>query len=116
NDGGDKDTVEQLVKKHKDLIKGRVLVIHNEMQTGHSAALNKAITAIDSEFVVVHDDDDTWDKDFLKSTTEYLGKQNAKGVITVVDIVEERIEDDRIIELKRARALEPVRGVVSIYD
>lgn len=116
NDGGDKKVVDDLVEKYKDLIAGRVKVIHNDTPTGHAPALNKAILSLDSTYIAVHDDDDTWDKDFLKLTTEFLEEKNAHGVITVVDIVDEKIEGNKVIEIKRGRGLEPVKGVVSIYE
>lgn len=116
NDGGDKKIVDDLVEKHKDLIKGRVKVIHNEKSSGHAPALNTAIQSTDSVFIAVHDDDDSWDVDFLRLTIEYLEEKQAKGVITVVDIVEEKIENNTITTLKQGRGLEPVRGMVSLYD
>lgn len=116
NDGGDKEIVDNLVEKYKTLINGRVKVIHNDTPTGHAPALNKAIRSVDSEYVAVHDDDDTWDGDFLKATIDYAEERRAKGVITVVDIVEESIKNGVIIKHKQGRGLEPVKGVVSLYD
>lgn len=116
NDGGDREIVDDLVKKHADLINGRVKVIHNDSQTGHAAALNKAIGAIDSEYIAVHDDDDSWDEAFLRLTTEFLDEKKVQGVIAVVDIVDEKIENGKIIKIKQGRGVEPVRGVVSLYD
>src|SRR5690606_17534192 len=101
NDGGDKKIVDDLVEKYKELIKGRVKVIHNDKPTGHAPALNKAIRSVDSEYVAVHDDDDTWDKNFLKLTTEFLDAKKAQGVITVVDIVEETLGGDVITRRKQ---------------
>jgi glycosyltransferase involved in cell wall biosynthesis len=116
NDAGNKEIVDSLVDKYKDLIDGRVKVIHNTKSKGLSAALNKAIQSINSEYIAVHDDDDTWDENFLKLTTEFLDENKAKGVITVVDIVDEEIKDGKVETIKTGRGLEPVRGVVSLYD
>lgn len=116
NDAGDRQVVDNLVEKYKDIIDGRVKVVHNDTPNGLVAALNNGIKAANSEYVAIHDDDDTWDKDFLKKTTEYLDTTDAYGVITVVDIVEETIENGKVIELKRGRGLEPVKGMVSILD
>lgn len=116
NDAGDKKVVDDLVEKYADIIKGRVKVVHNPKSHGLSAALNGAIKAADSEYIAVHDDDDSWHKDFLKLTTEFLDENKADGVISVVDIVEEKIEDGRVVKVKQGRGLEPVRGVVSIYE
>lgn len=116
NDAGDPKVVDDLVEKYKDITKGRIKVVHNNTPRGLVSALNNAIKSTDSTYVAIHDDDDSWDKDFLKKTTEYLDDMEAHGVITVIDIVEERIEGEKVIEIKRGRGLEPVRGVVSILD
>lgn len=116
NDGGDSIIVDELVEKYKGLMGGRVKVVHNNTPNGLVSALNKAVNSIDSEYVAIHDDDDSWHEDFLKETTNYLDSTKAYGVITVVDIIEEKIEGGAVIEIKRGRGLEPVRGVVSIYD
>lgn len=116
NDNGDKKVVDDLLEKYSDLTKGRVKVVHNTESRGLVSALNNAIKSVDSIYVAIHDDDDSWGKDFLKTTTEYLDSTKAYGAITVLDIVEERIENGKVIELKRGRGLEPVKGVVSILD
>lgn len=116
NDAGDRQVVDSLVEKYKDIIDGRIKVVHNDTPNGLVAALNNGIKAANSVYVAIHDDDDSWDKDFLKKTTEYLDATDAFGVITVVDIVEEAIENGKVIELKRGRGLEPVKGMVSILD
>lgn len=116
NDGGDREVVDGLIEKYESLIDGRVKVVHNDMSSGLVAALNKAVKSADSEYVAIHDDDDSWHEDFLSETTSYLEFTKAYGVITVVDIVEEKIENGTVTEIKRGRGLEPVRGVVSIFE
>lgn len=116
NDAGDPKVVNDLAEKYKDITKGRIQVVHNDTPKGLVSALNNAIKSTDSTYIAIHDDDDSWDKDFLKKTSEYLEDTAAYGVITVVDIVEERIEGEQVIEIKRGRGLEPVKGVVSILD
>jgi glycosyltransferase involved in cell wall biosynthesis len=116
NDGGDASSVDALVEKYKHIIDGRIKVVHNTTSKGLVSALNAGVRSANSTYVAIHDDDDSWDKDFLKKTTEHLDTTGAYGVITVVDIVEEKIEGNSVIEIKRGRGLEPVRGVVSIYD
>lgn len=116
NDAGNPKIVDELVEKYKNITKGRIKVVHNNTPRGLVSALNNAIKSSDSIYIAIHDDDDSWDKDFLKKTTQYLDDTDEYGVITVVDIVEERIENNQVIELKRGRGLEPVRGVVSILD
>nr|NLD40617.1 glycosyltransferase [Actinomycetales bacterium] len=72
NDGGDPARVEELVSVREASAAGRIRVIHHHESLGMEAASNAAIRASASEFLAVHDDDDTWDPDFLHLTVDYL--------------------------------------------
>lgn len=72
NDGGDPKEVDALVAKHADEYRGRCLVIHNPQSLGMEAASNVGLKASDSEFVVIHDDDDAWHPSFLQRCVHYL--------------------------------------------
>jgi glycosyltransferase involved in cell wall biosynthesis len=96
NDAGDKGAVEQLVAKYEQQYNGRLKLIHNETSSGMEAATNLGIKSVLSEYVVVHDDDDSWDKRFLEIATNALASTeltSAKGVVTrVTKIYEELLE------------------------
>lgn len=100
NDGGDPKPVDKLIEQYKDLIKGRVAVLHNAESLGMEAASNKAIKSIDSEFVAIHDDDDTWHKDFLKFTVERLERTGEMGAVVRTDKITERVEGSKIVTVK----------------
>lgn len=114
NDAGDKAVVDSLVEKHKKLIEGRVKVIHNNESHGMEAASNKAINSVDSTFIAIHDDDDTWHKDFLRRTTGHLESSEAKGVVVATDRVEEVIEGDSVRTLSTSRYF-PELHAISLY-
>lgn len=114
NDAGDPKVVDELVEKYKDIIKGRVKVIHNTESHGMEAASNKAIKSVDSEFVAIHDDDDSWHPDFLNATTEHLYLTGGMGVVVTTDQVIERIVGNSVHVVETRRWL-PETHYVSMY-
>lgn len=99
NDGGDPKEVDSLVAQYADEYRGRSLVIHNPQSVGMEAASNVGLKASDSEFVVIHDDDDTWHPSFLQrcvdhlnDTKQYRLQAEFGGVITYSTRVLESIE------------------------
>src|SRR5579884_96060 len=72
NDGGDVTTVEGVVAAYLDRYNGRVRVLHNETSVGMQNASNQGIRATESEYIGIHDDDDTWHGMFLEECVDYL--------------------------------------------
>jgi glycosyltransferase involved in cell wall biosynthesis len=114
NDGGDKNSVEQVVKKHQKLSQGRIKIVHNPASIGHTKALNQGIRDADSKYIAILDDDDTWAPDYLKKTVEHLDKTGAKGVVAVIDKVVEETLGDRI-KVKSTERWRPDIKAVSLY-
>lgn len=103
NDGGDPAEVDALVAAHADEYKGRCLVIHNPQSLGMEAASNVGLKASDSEFVVIHDDDDAWHPSFLLRCVGFFDDNGyyrlntpMGGVITYSTRVLESIEDGAV--------------------
>jgi glycosyltransferase involved in cell wall biosynthesis len=70
----------------------RLILIDNRPSRGIEAASNGGIRRVTSEFVTIHDDDDTWEPDFLQRTVCFLrGEDGAHygGVTTWVNQVSE---------------------------
>lgn len=104
NDGGDTAAVDALVARYADLPGGKLLVLHHEQSLGMEAATNAGIRATESEYIVVHDDDDKWHADFLQRTVEFLdGHPEISGVTTRTDIVFEEINGSTITEVGSER-------------
>lgn len=104
NDGGDENIVEAALKPFREIYADRLVVIHHPISLGMSEASNAAIRASSSEFIVVHDDDDSWHPDFLQEAVAFLRDTNNDdccGVITQTVQVLEEIVDDKIIERER---------------
>lgn len=116
NDGGNQEIVDELVEQYKDLINGRIQVIHNSESQGMEAASNKAIRSVDSIYIAVHDDDDTWHQDFLKETVAKLEDSDAMGVVVRTDKVTEQVaSNDSTIERLKIEPWMPDLQVINLY-
>jgi glycosyltransferase involved in cell wall biosynthesis len=76
NDGGDLEEVHRVLAPTLDEYKGRVTVINNPASVGMEAASNIGIRACSSEFIVIHDDDDSWEREFLAHCVEFMDSTN----------------------------------------
>jgi glycosyltransferase involved in cell wall biosynthesis len=72
NDGGDAEEVRRVVAPHLDAYRRRIAVVDNPASVGMEAASNIGIRASSSEFVVIHDDDDSWERDFLARCVGFM--------------------------------------------
>ena len=115
NDGGSASVVDDALAE-SGFDPAKVQVIHNPTSHGMEAASNQGLDAGASEFVVVHDDDDTWAEDFLAVTVGFLDEHpDAPGVTVRTEIVFEEEQDGRYVEVGR----EPFWGhltSISYYD
>jgi len=101
NDGGDRATLEHTLAEFADGLAGRVTVQHNSISVDRPAAINQGLDAAKTGLFVVHDDDDTWDPQFLSATVGLLAEPaNAAliGAVTPYFRVNERIEGDQIVQ------------------
>ena len=98
NDAGEPEPVDAIAQKACD--EGLdVQVIHRKKSIGMEAASNDGIKQSNSSYIVIHDDDDTWEPLFLETTIKYLDEhENVPGVITWANRVDESIEADAVIE------------------
>ncbi len=104
NDGGDAEAVDEIIAHLPRAFSGRVSVTHNETATGRSAAANMGVRAAGSEFVVLHDDDDLWDREFLATTVAWLdANPDHAGVMVRTEIVYEVARDGAFVEVGRAK-------------
>ncbi|NFN18989.1 glycosyltransferase [Clostridium botulinum] len=116
NDGGNLDDIQKLLKSYEHY-KEKIIIIHNENSLGMEAASNRGIKSVNSDYVVIHDDDDTWESEFLSTTTKYLDENlNCNGVITYSNKVIEKINNEKII-IKKVKPFNTyLKGIISIYD
>jgi glycosyltransferase involved in cell wall biosynthesis len=115
NDGGDPAPVDRIVDPARASGIG-VQVIHNEQSRGMEAASNLGVRASKSDYIVIHDDDDSWQPDFLASAVQSLDEHSEWiGVSTHTMRVTERLDQDRIAVI-RQEPHKPVLGAVHLAD
>ncbi len=102
NDGGELDDVLGVIDDSL-ADPSRIMICHNQRSLGMEGASNAGIRASSSEWVVIHDDDDSWHPGFLQATTAFLSANRAvyKGVIAGTVLVSEEIVGDQVIEHAR---------------
>ena len=116
NDGGDRAELESIVDSYSEAIRGKIQVFHREFASNAPDTIfNESIDRVSSEYITLHDDDDTWHKDFLSNTVTHL-EENVKlgGVVVRSDKVVEEVRDNMIVELSRQLWI-PDLKVVSLY-
>ena len=135
NDAGAKEYVDE----QAEIAKSNgvdVKVIHRKKSLGMEAASNNGITVSDSEYIVIHDDDDSWKPEFLEKTVAFLdSKPHYLAVATHSTRVNEtikggvvRIKDTRpynsslqcvhIVEMAKCNRIPPISMLFrkSLYD
>ena len=91
NDGGDPADVTRTVGALPEAVRERVEVPHNDSPRGRSAAANQGVRALETEFVILHDDDDLWDRAFLSTAVAWLDEHSDDaGVVARTEIVYEQ--------------------------
>ena len=114
NDGGDAAEVDRLVAELSGLA-DRATVLHNAESRGMEAASNQGVAAGasdhgESEYIAIHDDDDTWHPEFLARTVAHLDATADAAVAVRTEIVWERVEGDTIVEESREAFYPEVRA------
>ncbi len=104
NDGGEKEPVDALVAEYENRLDGRARVLHRETSQGMQNASNAAIRLLETDYLVVHDDDDSWEPPFLEKTVRFLEQAppGTKGVITLARKIVEKIENGTATETERS--------------
>lgn len=98
NDGGEPGPVDAAVAAVAHPAAGRIRVLHHERSHGMEAASNSALSHARGEFVVIHDDDDTWEPDYLDACVAHMDASDpcVGGVITLSTRITERLEADGV--------------------
>jgi GT2 family glycosyltransferase len=105
NDGGDRNALEDALRVYRPVFGDRLVVIHHETSKGMEAASNAALARGEEDFVVIHDDDDSWHPDFLLHSVAFLcNPKNASFVAVTTHwvAVTEAIENDSVRQIGRS--------------
>lgn len=112
NDGGSKDEVEEVVAHSSR--KQSVLVFHREIASGAPDTIfNESIDRVDSDYIAIHDDDDTWHPQFLARTVKVLD-DGASGVVVRTNKVVETVDGSTLRTLKTTAYMPDILAV-SLY-
>lgn len=104
NDGGSPDDISAIVDLHgSPPSDARIQVFHNELSEGAEAASNRGIRNAIGEYVIIHDDDDSWHPSFLSTCVAALASapSSVEGVITRSTAIHENIVDGQVSEVQR---------------
>jgi glycosyltransferase involved in cell wall biosynthesis len=98
NDGGDADALAQLLSQIPDAVRRKIEVVHHATSLGRWAAANAGVRAARGEYLVIHDDDDSWNDAFLEIMVAGLDRQPASvgGVVCHSQYVDEIFFDGTI--------------------
>jgi glycosyltransferase involved in cell wall biosynthesis len=103
NDGGQYELVaNELAQVPFDLT--RVQIVSNHRSVGMEAASNLGIRSAPSDYVVVHDDDDSWHPRFLQQMVGFLESSAGRkydGAVSRCEQVVERVRGDVVTILSR---------------
>jgi len=98
-DGGDIEEVRNVIEASGADLR-RIILVDNVRNRGMEAASNIAIGQSRSDFIVIHDDDDTWAPGFLSAAVAYLRdrrNQGYGGVITGTWYISEEVTPGGIV-------------------
>lgn len=113
NDGGDEATVRDVLKS-SNIDKKRVRLISNTSSRGMEAASNIGVCRSSSDYIVIHDDDDSWHPQFLARTVAFLEQDERRrfdGVVAYSTYVSELIRDGQVIQLSEKPYQDKITGV-----
>lgn len=118
NDSGEPLNSDKLFKHLEDRYFKKVKIINRpKASNAPDTIFTESVDASgDSEYVVIHDDDDTWHEDFLKQTVGYLDdNQNIGGVVVRSDKIIEKSKKGHLKQVKRTHYI-PEMKAVSLYQ
>lgn len=117
NDGGRPEPVDKLIRTSDQTARSRIQVIHNNRSQGMEAASNAGIEHAAGKYLVIHDDDDTWEPEFLEVCIDHMeeAKLRVAGVVTRSIQVNETLEEGGVRFLSEA-PYNPWLTAISIID
>lgn len=103
NDGGDSDVLKRVISPFSSLYRDRLKLIENAASLGTTRSLNVGMKAAETEYVVTHDDDDSWQPEFLEKSLASLAAHKkifskTRGVVCHTTAIHEHLKDAHLIE------------------
>jgi glycosyltransferase involved in cell wall biosynthesis len=102
NDSSSREPVDEMLRSFAGALHDRVIVIHNDKPEGRWGAMDRAISAVDSDYFILHDDDDSWHPAFLERTVSYLDEHREDAAVAArTELIYEQVDGGTITELRR---------------
>lgn len=97
-DGGNIDLIRQIIAK-TNVDHSKIVLIDNVINRGMEAASNVGIKSSQSKYIIIHDDDDTWQPEFLTKMVGFLESKEGdkyQGVVCQSLHISETVHPDGI--------------------
>lgn len=114
NDGGCSSEVDAAVGTLPATAIEKITVLHHKDSLGMEAASNAGLAKLTTDYVHVHDDDDSLHREFYAQVIEYFETTphpKVRGVVTGTERIIETIRGDQIHEIKRRTFNDNVRTI-----
>lgn len=112
NDAGELAPVERLAHETLDAAEVNYRIIDNPESRGREAAMNLGFEGSKADYLILHDDDDSWHPEFLARTVAYLDEHpEVGGVGTRTEVIFESIHEDEVREHSRQVLAEDLHEV-----
>ena len=115
NNGGPVKSLENVIKPYRKVFGDKLHIIHLEQEVGIECASNLAIKLHQSEFITIHDDDDSWMPNFLEKTVERIVSSEANAVATHGELVHEEVIQEELIT-SRVEMIDPPMDRIEAMD
>lgn len=113
NDGGDRAVLNELLDRYPD---PQRVVVHNDTSVGLVKALNQGVRAVDSRYIAILDDDDTWASERVEIVLGYFARHpEVQAVAVPIDIVIESIRNGKVVKERQYRHPESDDGEINLY-
>ncbi|WP_166987433.1 glycosyltransferase family A protein [Canibacter zhoujuaniae] len=101
NDGGEEEPIAKLLAE-KGALSEKTRLITNPESLGRDGAWRQGVNEAAGTFCAIHDDDDTWDPNFLQQTVAFLhAHPNHNAVAVRLEVIAEEQHGDDFTELFR---------------
>lgn len=102
NDGGTPEAVDEVLAELDASIRARMRVLHYARSAGRWPTANAGVAGTKAPLIVLHDDDDSWDPDFLTETVDFLANHpDDRGVIARTEVILEEYRADALVVTDR---------------
>jgi glycosyltransferase involved in cell wall biosynthesis len=120
NDGGNPANIDLVLDEVAEELNSHLLVLHHPVSLGMQSAANSGISSCDSDFIIIHDDDDTWEPTFLARTVSLLDERawdpKIGGVVTWSQVIIEELSTDGQISIQDRFIFDDKLRAISLRD